>query len=240
MNPSNIMFISFLFSDFQSEFEPPTKKMRFEEKQVNPNKSDFEDTIEFCLPSGLKLTCSKTLIKKNSKVFDRMLDPIYTESSKSFSTITDVNEDAFVVMVHFMHDCEIDIDVNCATIECNTCRFQDNENISKRTIKTDWRFVMDLLACAERFYVHCLKTVCEQLLTKELSNENVGEIFLLSCWNNSEKLINDSLIYLLTKTTCPKWRTQYFAELLFSHERENFLERVENYLSGMLNKSDKK
>lgn len=229
----------FFFISEVSEFEPPAKKMRFEEKQVNPNKSDVEDTIEICLPSGLKLTCSKTLIKKTSKVFDRMLDPIYTESSNSISTIADVNEDAFLIMVHFMHDCKIDI-VNCATIKCAVCRFQDSESILKRTIKTDWCFVMDLLACAERFYVHGLKTLCEQFLAKELSNENVGEIFLLSCWNNSEKLIDESLIYLLTKTTCPKWRSQYFAELLFSHEKENFLERAQNYLSGMLNKSDKK
>ena len=213
--------------------------MCFEEKSVNPSKSDFEDTIELCLPSGLKLTCSKTLIKKNSKVFDRMLDPIYTESSKSFSSIADVNEDAFVIMVHFMHDCDMDI-VNCAAMECVTCRYQNNEHIPKRTTEIDWRFVMDLLACSERFCVHGLKTLCEQFLFKELSEENVGEIFLLSCWNNSEKLINESLIYLLTKTTCPKWRTQYFAELLFSHEKENFLERVHNHLSGMLNKSNKK
>ena len=208
--------------------------MRLEEKEINPPRCIFDASIELCLPSGLQVKCGKDFIQKNSKIFDRMLDPIYTESSKSYATISDVNEDAFIIMIHFMHECEIDI--NYTTIECVTCRYQDHKIVSKEE-KTQWRFVMDLLACAERFFVHDLKTLCEKFLSKELSDENVGEVFLLSCWNNCEILIGESLLYLLTKLKCPKLRTQYFAEVLLSHEKNNFLERIKSlFLSAMSNK----
>lgn len=206
--------------------------MRLEEKEFDEQKCSVDDgLIEICLPSGLKLPCVKELIRKSSKIFDRMLDPIYTDSSKSSVAISDVNEDVFVAMVHFMHDCEIHI--NYFTTECVNCKYEHYE-VPPQGERTQWRFIMDLLIIAERFCVHDLSKLCENFLSGTLSDENAGEVFMLSCWYNCEKLINDSLRYVLTNTRCPKYRTKYFAEILLSHEKDTFLKKIEDYLSGML------
>ena len=197
--------------------------------------------VEFHLPNRITLKCKRDLIRKHSKMFDRMFDPIYTESTKTIVHLTDVNEQAFVTLMHFVHGCKLRLD--CYR-ECISCLFTGCENEEPnngralphddKSVSEQWRFTMDLLSCAERFFVHVLKERCEDLLVGELSDENVVEIYLLSRWNNCDILTTESVIHLLTKVRCPKLRTQFFMEILLSHEKDHFLDQIDLILSKKL------
>ncbi|XP_066932673.1 armadillo repeat-containing protein 5-like [Clytia hemisphaerica] len=237
----------------EGDLEPPAKKSRLEEisdieiiEGANETVDSSSGMVEFHLPNGIQLKCKRDLIRKHSKMFDRMFDPIYTESTKTIVHLTDVNEKAFVTLMHFVHGCKLRLD--CYR-ECISCHFtgcenekpnngrslsRDDKNVEELGDTEQWRFTMDLLSCAERFFVHLLKERCEDLLVGELSDQNVVEIYLLSRWNNCEILTTESVIHLLTKVRCPKLRIQFFMEILMSHEKDNFLDLVDTILSKKL------
>jgi len=158
-----------------------------------------------------------------------MLDPIYIESKKTFVKISDVeNEDAFETLVHFVHGCEIKLTRFGACDLCNYSAWRHSKTIPASMNQDnesafEWHFAMDLLACSERFFVDELKRACELYLRSRLSNKNIGEIFILSCWHSSRDLSRDVCLFLMTRVDCPMYRCKYFAEILCSHEKEAFL-----------------
>lgn len=106
---------------------------------------------------------------------------------------------------------------------------------SKVVEKKKWKFAFDLLSCSERFFVDELKTYCEQYLLGEITAENVVDLYMLSTWHRSNLLAENTLVYILTMVKCPKLRTEYFIEILQSHEKGNFVNQVQSLLSQYFN-----
>lgn len=206
--------------------EPPVKRKRME--------SSLEETkVTLLLPSGKTIVCNREKLRSSSVVFDRMLNSVYVESRKDSITISEINENAFTTLIHYLHGCEIRLDKFC---KCDSCLYpyQNNTIDDNVVMSSDWRFTMDLLSCCERFFVDKLKPCCEVFLRHEISNDNVGEIFLFSCRYNSQWLTKLSLVFLLSKLDCPKLRCQYFTEILKSDEKETLVRQIKSLVSKHL------
>lgn len=74
--------------------EPPKKRIKEEVKRV-----------QLKLPSNTILTCRHEALVKKSVVFGRMLS--WKQHDKLLLEINDVNEEAFMKLIHFLHGCSI-------------------------------------------------------------------------------------------------------------------------------------
>ena len=67
--------------------------------------------VFFKLPSGIIVPCESKYLKTHSQVFERMLSQTYIDSKQTFILISDINEKAFLKLIHFMCGCRVRLDV---------------------------------------------------------------------------------------------------------------------------------
>lgn len=86
--------------------EPQSKKRKLVKKKTKePSK-----LIVFELPSGKTVLCASTQLITHSRVFERMLSHSYIDSSKTCIKISDINENAFIKLIHYFCGCELKLD----------------------------------------------------------------------------------------------------------------------------------
>ena len=87
------IFILYVLDENEQQ-EPPKKRIKEEVKRV-----------QLRLPSNSILTCRHEALVKRSVVFGRMLS--WEQHDELLVEINDVNEEAFMKLIHFLHGCSI-------------------------------------------------------------------------------------------------------------------------------------
>ena len=98
--------------------------------------------------------------------------------------------------------------------------------------------IINLLACCERFFVDELKTNCEFYLVSVTTEQNVVDHLFAALRHNARILKEHAVRFMLVGLPCPMTRTRCFAEVLFSHEKDVFLEYLHELVVGHLQRMD--
>lgn len=103
-------------------------------------------------------------------------------------------------------------------------------NVPIGTLNT--QYASALLICSDRYLVDDLKNQCEKYLMCNIHDKNVVDLMLLAIRHRSNKLLKQSLAYLLSSCECPLLRSQNFAELLYSSEKLTFIDNIKCLLTN--------
>ena len=109
--------------DENEQQEPPKKRIKEEVKRV-----------QLRLPSNSILTCRHEALVKRSVVFGRMLS--WEQHDELLVEINDVNEEAFMKLIHFLHGCSIIVSTK-EHVCVGECQMIDRTSSKKLTEKNN-------------------------------------------------------------------------------------------------------
>ncbi|XP_065209109.1 speckle-type POZ protein B-like [Planococcus citri] len=143
----------------ESSFSRDLERIRIDE--------DFSDvTISV---NGKNYPAHKVILAAHSSVFKVMFKNDMQESQKNYIIITDMEQETFEEMLHYIYTGEM--------------RKLD-----------EWAF--ELLPVANKYDLKELKIACEELLLSKISADNVGKILVLADMHNAEELKANALRFI--------------------------------------------
>ena len=231
LNENSNVFSSMLSTEY-SDFKQPHISI------MNIDENAFEQMLHFVCGCSIRLDeYPSCLNPETCKV--KVICPTTIENSSSFicnNAKEDMNPETN------LEDFKTDINSTINAYKQDLLQIQPLCNVPVRMLNTE--YASALLVCSDRFFVDDLKNQCERYLMCNIHNKNVVDLMLLAIRHRSNKLLKQSLAYLLSSCECPLLRSQNFAELLYSTEKSVFIENIKflltNAILGKENKVVKK
>ena len=178
--------------------------------------------------TGESIEVHRSVLCALSEVFAAMLSSDFIEASQSEIMIKDLNHATALFLVHYAYGCSWSIDnssVACPLLKESLS--SDNSPQSDRS-KFDFEFLVDLLACADRFLLTDLKKQCEQLMMYSLTGDHVADAYLAAVFYNTPRLRVYSLQYIFLGDLEMNCVYNCVVKLLQSEERDRVIEDFKN------------
>jgi hypothetical protein len=176
--------------------------------------------------TGESIEAHRSVLCAFSEVFAAMLSTNFIEASQSEVVIKDVNHATVLFLFHYAYGCSWS--VNRRSIACPF--FEESLSIdnSPRSDRFDFDFLLDLLACADRFLLTGLKKQCEQLMRHSLICEHVADAYLAAVFYNTPGLRVFALQYIFLGDLELNCVYNCVVRLLQSQERDRVIEDFKN------------
>ena len=198
----------------------------------------------------------RSILMEASEVFRVMLGGRYQESSAEQVHLKGVVPSAFESLLHHMYGCAWDcpmlqwsrglvplssgkqLELNrkqCHSeiVQAMFCSSSSSSSSSMHPAATNMTqedssmlHCLEVLACANQFFVTSLSLECESRLTLCLSPVNLVPMFLFSQLHGSERLAHSCISYLVGMS-CPLRQRELFKQLLQSPDSDKCLQRIE-------------
>jgi len=152
----------------------------------NQKFSDFTVALE----SGEKVKVHRHVLAKESDVFDAMLTQDTRENQNKEMSLEHWDEATAISFLEYLYSGSVE---DPQTIERLKAAFGPNEYIFRRSFDHK-KLTVELLKMADMYQVEDLKNDCTEYLKKNLSDENV-----LDVWMGTRSLDNESLSVAVTK-----------------------------------------
>ncbi|XP_065204312.1 speckle-type POZ protein-like [Planococcus citri] len=118
---------------------------------------------------GKEYRAHKTILATRSTVFDRMLSVDMLESKKNHIDITDMDQETFEEMLHYVYTGKV-------------------KNLDESAF--------ELLPVADKYDLEELRIMCEEVLLKKLSPDNAVKILILADMHRAKKLKAGCLLFI--------------------------------------------
>jgi hypothetical protein len=201
------------------------------------------------LDTGESIEAHRSVLCAFSDVFAAMLSTDFVEASQSEVVIKELNHATAVFLVHYAYGCRWSVHerfIACPLLEeslsaGNSPPSNDSPSRSNNSptsndspssdkppsgdrFKFDFEFLMDLLACADRFLLTALKKQCENLMMYGLTGERVVDAYLTAVLYNTARLRVYCLQFIFLGNLELECVYKYVVKLLQCEERETVIE----------------
>lgn len=185
---------------------------------IHPTPFDVVIKVE----TGESVEAHRSVLCDLSEVFSAMLSSYFMEGNQSEIMLKDLHHSTLLFLVHYAYGCcwslKPDFEV-CPLLE---------EFFSSDHFKLDFDFLLNLLACADRFLLSTLKKQCEQLMMFSLRAEHVTEAYSTAVLYNTPRLRVHCLQFIFLGDVGLNSVYKYVVKLLQSHERDRVIEDFKN------------
>ena len=200
----------------EEENVEPLKKVRRKDSAPFVCRSDTlsatEQRVELKLDGGEVVTCCAEALIKCSDYFEAMLTGSFRESALKLDRISlpGVSYASLFAVVHWAQGCSW----KCAA--------------GKGEGETDANgldFALDVMSLANKFLMNDLKDECQWHAARQLSTENVVDVFYVACTHDAELLANQCcLFWLRMDDFVVQW--SIFKGWIDNAERENVFKAI--------------
>ena len=138
----------------------------------------------------------RSVLSALSEVFKAMLSSNFVEAAQSEIVVKDLSHASALFLVHYAYGCTWSPEnrsTSCPLLEKSLSLVTSPQ--SERLV-TDFDFLFELLACADRFLLTDLKKQCEQLMMYSLTGERVVDTYLVAVYYNTPRLRVYSLQFI--------------------------------------------
>jgi len=143
------------------------------------------------LQSGKRVRVSKYILAENSEVFESMLTQEYEEAKNNEMSLAHFKDETVVRFIEYLYSDRRDPEI-IAQVRAG---IGPNEYIYKRRFARE-KLTMDMLEIAHMYQVEDLKKDCSEYLLKNISDDNVMEVWLGAQAMEYESLASTAIKHL--------------------------------------------
>ncbi|XP_028400595.1 uncharacterized protein LOC114523765 [Dendronephthya gigantea] len=186
----------------------------------NNHQTPFDVVMK--VETGESIEVHRSVLCKLSEVFSAMFSSHFMEGHQSEIILKDLNHSTLQFLVHYAYGC-------CWSLKSHfdVCPLLE-QILSSDRFKLDFDFLLNLLACADRFLLGILKKQCENLMMFSLSAEHVTEAYLTAVLYNTPRLRVRCLQFIFLGDIELNCVYKYVVKLLQSQERDRVIEDFKN------------